>query len=114
MMNEFNDFLQGLREHGKHHGAELVKYNIHDVTIKPDMEIDDFKEDVANTAWEAEDGYRSYSPFEFFAKDLNDSEDPDAAWEEYEDGIADGINEEIEATAEDVFNAQMEESEAAE
>ncbi len=114
MNDEFKQFLEGLHEHGKFHGKELVKYNISNVIITTDMEIDDFKENVANTAWEAEDGYRSYSPFEFFAKDLNDSEDPDAAWEAYEDGIADGINEEINDTAEDFFNERMEQLETAE
>jgi hypothetical protein len=34
--------------------------------------------------------YRQYSPFEFFAQEINDSRDPDMLWEAYDDGVHKG------------------------
>jgi hypothetical protein len=42
--------------------------------------------------FEAEEIGRLYSPFEFLAKELNDSRDPDASWASYEAGLRVGFN----------------------
>lgn len=34
--------------------------------------------------------YRQFSPFEFTAQEFNESRDPDAVWEAYDDGVAKG------------------------
>jgi hypothetical protein len=34
--------------------------------------------------------YRQYSPFEFFAREINESSDPDGLWEAYEEGVHKG------------------------
>ena len=40
---------------------------------------------------EAEREGRQFSPFEFLAQDLNQSRDPDAYWDAFEEGVAAGI-----------------------
>lgn len=35
--------------------------------------------------------YRQYSPFEFYANDMNNYRDPDRAWEVYENAVYSGI-----------------------
>lgn len=42
-------------------------------------------------ASEAESGGRDCSPFEFTARDLNDREDSEDAWQAFDEGISDGI-----------------------
>ena len=41
--------------------------------------------------FDAESHSRDYSPFEFIAYELNDSEDSEALWEAFDAGIADSI-----------------------
>ena len=36
--------------------------------------------------------YRQFSPFEFVAKEFNDSDNPDKYWENYEEGVATGVS----------------------
>jgi len=47
--------------------------------------------------FEAESNSRQYSPWEFLAKELNDSEDADVLWEAYEQGVSDGIYGDLES-----------------
>lgn len=83
-------------EIGFNHGQSLVHCNIYDVKTKNLRNIEDFKERVREYCWEADYGYRQYSPFEFFCHDMNTSDDPEEAWESYEKGIGDGIETAIE------------------
>lgn len=41
------------------------------------------EEEVYEHLYNCVDNYESYSPWEFFAKELNESEDPDHYWELY-------------------------------
>lgn len=41
--------------------------------------------------WMESEHFRQYSPFEFYASDMNNSRDPDRAWEVYEDAVYAGI-----------------------
>jgi HK97 family phage portal protein len=41
------------------------------------------------------ENFRQYSPFEFFAKLLNDSRNPDVYWQAYEDGVSIGAKKAI-------------------
>lgn len=50
------------------------------------------EEAFRSAAFEAELLSRSYSPWEFTAKEFNESRDPDGVWEEYELGVEIGIN----------------------
>lgn len=90
-MTQFEQMLIEVKAEGFRHGQSLVHYNIHDVELTEEMDLDEYKDAAITFAWEADEGYRQYSPFEFFAKELNDSEDPDAAWAAYEEGIGEGI-----------------------
>ena len=50
------------------------------------------KEEFFDMAFESEDNSRQFSPFEFFAHDVNDSGDrPDGLWEAYDEGVTAGI-----------------------
>lgn len=37
------------------------------------------------------DHFRQFSPFEFYAKEFNESVDPDSTWEAYERGVERGL-----------------------
>ncbi len=53
------------------------------------IEFDKFYSECLETESEH---YRQFSPFEFVAKEFNDSDDPDSYWENYEEGVATGIS----------------------
>lgn len=63
-----------------------------DAEGKVEIEDENDQADVmASLASESESNDRSFSPFEFTAKELNDREDSEGAWEAYDAGISDGI-----------------------
>lgn len=99
----FETKLFEIKAEGFHHGKDLVMYNIHDVELTEEMDLDEYKDAAITLAWEADEGSRQYSPFEFFAKELNDSEDPDAAWAAYEEGIGEGIVHEVDQIITDEY-----------
>lgn len=90
--------------YGFNHGQDLVAYNCKDVKITEDMEYNEYLDAIRELAWEAEDNYRQYTPFEFFAQELNDSEDPDEAWDTYETAMSEGIEKELLTLTEVDFN----------
>ena len=53
----------------------------------PYDDLDSFVDDCL----EAETNCRFFSPFEFTAKEFNDSKYPDEIWEKYESGVYDGV-----------------------
>lgn len=74
-------------ELGKHHGLDIGRENVDG--FKPtERGYDAYLETCED--W-ASDGFRQYSPFEFYAKELNDDEDSDALWKTYEYGVTDGL-----------------------
>lgn len=50
------------------------------------------KDDVMSAVGEIEENGRQYSPFEFFAAEINRSRNPEDLWEAYEDGVFKGAN----------------------
>ena len=85
---------------GIDHGRNLFEFNIQDVqnaehvangTIDEDFDLNEFEDAVRTACWEADEGFRQYSPFEFFAHALNESEHPEELWEAYDTGIEEGI-----------------------
>lgn len=90
--------FDSIHEQGFHHGKSLFDFNISTIekTIDKDDNLNMFHEKIHLACWEADDGYRQYSPFEFFAKELNECEDPDGAWGTYEEGINEGVESRIE------------------
>lgn len=71
-------------------GYDIAKENINELNPESfcKQELDDFAGSMAEHESET---YRQYSPFEFFAKDLNDSHDPDGMWDAYDEGVWAGI-----------------------
>ena len=53
-------------------------------------------EAAVTAAYDAEDNDRQFTPFEFTAAEINSSDDPDAYWIAYEQGISEGILTELE------------------
>ena len=85
---------------GIDHGRSLFEFNIQDVpnaehvangTIDEDFDLNEFEDAVRTACWEADEGFRQYSPFEFFAHALNESEDSEELWDAYDEGITEGI-----------------------
>ena len=83
--------LKDIYNMGFHHGKELVQYNIHDVEITADTSIEEFEELIVTLAYDADEGYRCYSPFEFTAYRFNQASNSEECWEQYDTGISDGI-----------------------
>ncbi len=54
---------------------------------------DDVKDEFMSNCAEAEECNRAFSPFEFIAKEINEREDADDAWEQFDDGINAGFEE---------------------
>ena len=48
-------------------------------------------------AFEAEENSRQFSPFEFYAHDINCEDNADELWEEYDRGVAKGIQSVLES-----------------
>jgi len=48
-------------------------------------------EDMISELYECESNDRQFSPFEFTAKEINESDYPDEYWEAYDQGISEGI-----------------------
>ena len=68
---------------GRNLGHDIAREN-YDVDMSYDENFD--------IAFEvAIDSYRQYSPFEFFAQELNEADNSEELWESYDNGIADGI-----------------------
>lgn len=72
-------------------GYDIAKENAYS-ELNPDCftqdELEQFSSDMAE---HESDTFRQYSPFEFFAKDLNNSHDPEGLWEAYDNGVWAGI-----------------------
>lgn len=99
---EYKELLSGYRENGIDKGYSAAKCNkseVRDAIYKENIEdIDDVEDKFREYASEGESGSREYTPFEFFAKELNDldseyeegcSED---AWTAYDEGVSEGID----------------------
>ena len=68
-------------------GYDIATENIHD--FRPSKDTQD--EFVSLCCDIESDHYRQFSPFEFTAKEFNESKNPDAIWNSYEAGVYKGI-----------------------
>ena len=84
-MQQSEIYLKGVRQ-----GQSLVNHNVHSIDLEQVESWTSFHDSIMSIVWEAQDIYQQYSPFEFFAHELNESDDPESAWELYESGIHDG------------------------
>jgi hypothetical protein len=71
-------------------------YSIADYMELPyDRGLEEAIEYLETNFQEIEDNDRSFSPFEFTARDLNNSRDPYRYWEEFDRGINNGLRKKI-------------------
>ena len=82
-MNKKDCYKQGYNT-----GYDIAESNRPDYNLADNDECDKFISDMLE---HESDIYRQYSPFELFAHDINASEYPDELWDEYENGVYDGI-----------------------
>ena len=80
---------------GSDEGYNIANLNFNEILNEYDQDIqvgyeDDFIDYVMSAVGEAEENSRQYSPFEFTAKDFNESKNPDSVWEAYDEGIVKG------------------------
>jgi len=70
---------------GYNTGYDIAKANQIDTTAPFSKDqLDLWLDEVIETEQEH---FRQFSPFEFFAYDLNHSHDPEGLWESYDDGV---------------------------
>ena len=88
------------RAEGRRNGYSIAEANaqetqsVWDETPEDEREHDSLFDAIVAVALEAEsEHFRQFSPFEHFAKELNDCGDrSDGLWEAYEDGVHKGAN----------------------
>ncbi len=89
-------------QHGKNIGSKIAEASFDDTRWTTEQE-DDFNSDV----YERKDNYQSFSPWEFFAKEVNDTgERAESIWDQYENGFAMGAKKVFRKMA----NAEVEET----
>ena len=76
-------------EKGKENGYDIAMSNQNEFF---EIGEEEFFSEVIETETE---NFRQYSPFEFFAKLLNDSKNPDVYWQAYENGVSIGAKKAI-------------------
>lgn len=76
------------KNQGKDRGYEFAS----NIELLPDgRTLEEIKTKFFDECYEIEQNDRQNSPFEFTAKEINDSEFPDEIWECFDSGIWDGI-----------------------
>lgn len=70
---------------GSHTGYSIARSN---GTMLEDVGAETFIDECLETETSH---YRQFSPFEFTAREFNDSRNPDAVWQSYDDGVYKGI-----------------------
>lgn len=111
--------IEAVREKGFAHGASLVIHNHHDAThyrellqqaevgevVDANM-LNEWRQSVYSITADADDCFRQYSPFEFFADALNGAENGEELWEAYDEGISTGIAAQIALVEKTRFNSE--------
>jgi hypothetical protein len=75
-------------ELGKNVGYDIAQCNRADYNLMDENEREKFISDISE---HESDIYRQYSPFEYSAHDMNCSRYPNELWNEYDNGVYDGI-----------------------
>lgn len=83
--------LKDAYDYGYDNGYGIAQENYSDEEMK---DTDKFISDCMCTESEI---FRQFTPFEFYAKEFNESDDPESMWEEYEKGVEMGIKTVIKA-----------------
>lgn len=62
-----------------------------DIGLENRSEFEDYDTYMDECTMHESDHFRQFSPFEFYAKEYNESVDPDATWAAYEQGVRRGL-----------------------
>lgn len=87
--------LEDIENEGKRVGKEITSSNYPDAIDVDEEEYlnkSKFKEKLMEELSEALDNYKAHTPFEFFAKELNEREDSDDAWDYFEEGVSEAFS----------------------
>ena len=80
-------------DYGFSNGYSIAKSNLTNLPENPtNEEYEKFVNDMLETESEH---FRQFSPFEFYAKEFNESRNPDSTWRKYETGVYYGIMKKI-------------------
>lgn len=95
--------IQEIETFGKNVAQEIVDTINIDDYINDDVEsvshVIELMNDDASEAW---GNYTSYSPFEFYAKEINSRDDSDEAWQALEDAFFEAYSEAVENMRDDI------------
>jgi hypothetical protein len=83
-------------DYGFDNGYGIADTNINEIDVGS-LEKEDLDKFIDDMISFEQDEFRQYSPFEFFAKDVNELPEFDAeeCWEAYDEGVEDGIEQRI-------------------
>lgn len=99
MNNPFTGAQADAYARGWNHGHGIACHNVPEMGAtfwtgslgRVTVDADNVREVHAACCYDAEANSRCYSPFEFTAREFNESEDSEALWEAFERGISDAI-----------------------
>ena len=74
--------------YGKNNGYNIAECNRSDYNLADEDQREKFIDDMLETESE---NFRQYTPFEFFAHDVNCSKYSDELWDKYDNGVYEGI-----------------------
>lgn len=111
------EHLADAYKRGWNHGHGIACHNVPELGAKlfvEDMgrvtvDAENIREVHASFCYSAESNSRSYSPFEFTAKEFNDADLTDGQWDSEKEGAADELWEAFEAGTNDAINADLSE-----
>jgi hypothetical protein len=95
--------VEGVHEYGKQVGTDIAQENIDEMITNMFFEGQSEDDLAGELATIESEHFRQFSPFEFFAKDINDSLDPDGLWESYDNGVYKGVSAVVEAKKKEVL-----------
>ena len=72
-------------------GYEIANESILDDLNPESYSESDIEKFISDCSSHESDIYRQYSPFEFFAKEINDCYNSESLWESYDNGVHKGI-----------------------
>jgi hypothetical protein len=84
-MNKKDTFAQGFNT-----GYDIAAENISDLNSE-NFNLDDLDNFKVEMSTHESENYRQYTPFEFFAHDINECWNSDGLWDSYDNGVWAGI-----------------------
>jgi hypothetical protein len=78
-------------DQGYNTGYDIASSNIHTELNFENFSQEKLDEFISNCSETESEHYRQFSPFEFFAHDINECFNSDGLWESYDAGVYKGI-----------------------